>query len=146
MTVSELIILLQSYPKDAIVVNDMGTNNLYTQGQMVLYLKHTSSNYLFRLFTLNDDNVRIPFDLTGPYRYKLVFPTNKGEKITIRPNTDSTDLNLGIGQLVFFISEEYVKQIMAVPATERYFAIMTDVEKSEQMQSTLYEGKVSYYV
>lgn len=24
MTVSELIILLQSYPKDAIVVNDMG--------------------------------------------------------------------------------------------------------------------------
>ena len=35
---------------------------------------------------------------------------------------------------------------MAVPATERYFAIMTDVEKSEQMQSTLYEGIVSYYV
>ena len=134
------------YDATNIVVKDMGTNNLYTQGQMVLYLKHTSSNYLFRLFTLNDDNVRIPFDLTGPYRYKLVFPTNKGEKITIRPNTDSTDLNLGIGQLVFFISEEYVKQIMAVPATERYFAIMTDVEKSEQMQSTLYEGKVSYYV
>ena len=134
------------YDATNIVVKDMGTNNLYTQGQMTLYLKHTSTNYLFRLFTLNDDNVRIPFDLTGPYKYKLVFPTNKGEKITIRPNTDSKDLNLGIGQLVFFISEEYVKQIMAVSAKDRYFAIMTDVEKSEQMTSTLYEGKVSYYI
>ena len=134
------------YDATNIVVKDMSTNSLYTQGQMTLHLQHTSSNYLFRLFTLNDDNVRIPFDLTGPYRYKLVFPTNKGEKITIRPNTENTDLNLGIGQLVFFISEEFVKQIMAVPVQERYFAIMTDVEKAEQMQSTLYEGKVSYYV
>lgn len=47
---------------------------------------------------------------------------------------------------MFFISEEYVKQIMAVSAKDRYFAIMTDVEKSEQMTSTLYEGKVSYYI
>lgn len=134
------------YDATNIVVKDMGTNSIYTQGQMTLYLKHTSSNYMLRLFTMNDDNVRIPFDLTGPYRYKLVFPTNKGEKISISPNVDSTDLNLGIGQLVFFISEEYVKQIMAVSDADRYFAIVTDVDKAEQMQSTLYEGKVSYFV
>jgi hypothetical protein len=52
---------------------------------------------MLRLFTLNEDNIRIPFDLTGPYRYKLVFPTLNGTKIQIRPNTDSGSLNLGIG-------------------------------------------------
>lgn len=31
MTVSELIILLQSYPKDAIVVNDIKRRYLYTK-------------------------------------------------------------------------------------------------------------------
>jgi hypothetical protein len=64
---------------------------------MTLFLKHTSHNYMLRLFTLNEDNIRIPFDLTGPYRYKLVFPTLNGTKIQIRPNTDSGSLNLGIG-------------------------------------------------
>ncbi|MBQ5474768.1 MAG: hypothetical protein IIT65_08685 [Lachnospiraceae bacterium] len=73
---------------------------------MTLYLKHTSHNYMFRLFSLKEDNIRIPYDLTGPYRYKLVFPTLSGQKIQIFPNTDNKDLNLGIGQLIFYITEE----------------------------------------
>lgn len=133
------------YDATNLVVKDMGNNNLYTQGKMTLYLKHTSHNYMMRMFTLNQDNIRIPYDLTGPYRYKLVFPTLSGQKIQIYPNTDSKDLNFGIGQLVFHITEEQVRQIMKVPANQRYFAIMTDTDNKEMVESTLYEGKVMYY-
>ena len=122
----------------------METNSLYTQGQMTLYLKHSSTNYMFRLFTINQDNVRVPYDLTGPFRYKLVFPTIHGGKIEIMPNKDSKDVNLHIGEIVFYITEEQVKRIMGVPANERYFAITTDTDKNNQQISTLYEGKVAY--
>jgi len=64
---------------------------------MTLKLKHSSTNYVFRLFNLNEDNIRIPYDLTGPFRYYLVFPSNDGNKIKIKPNGDSNALNLGIG-------------------------------------------------
>lgn len=137
--------IVSYYDATNLVVKDMGNSNVYTQGQMTLQLKHTSSNYLFRLYTLNDDNVRIPLDLTGPYRYKLVFPTNDGNKVVIYPNTDNSELNFGIGQLVFYITEDQVKRIMNVSQSDRYFAIMTDTDNSDSMQSTLYEGKVSYY-
>lgn len=133
------------YDATNLVVKDMGNSNMYTQGQMTLYLKHSSSNYMFRLYNLNSDNVRIPYDLTGPFRYKLQFPTNDGSKISISPNTDSTSLNMGIGQLVFYITEEQVKRIMNVAVANRYFAIVTDPDNSDEMVSTLYEGKVSYY-
>jgi hypothetical protein len=60
-------------------------------------------------------------------------------------NKDSNDVKLGVGQLVFYITEQQVKRIMAVPAAERYFAITTDTDKNDQQLSTLYEGKVAYY-
>lgn len=138
-------IIRSYYDATNLVIKDMGGTGLYTQGQMTLFLKHTTHNYMFRLYTLNADNIRIPFDLTGPYKYKLVFPTLNGTKIQIMPNTDSGSLNLGIGQLVFHITEEQVRQIMKVPVTQRYFAIMTDTENKDMTESTLYEGKVAYY-
>ena len=128
-----------------LVVKDMGTNALYTQGQMTLYLKRSSTNYLFRLFTLNQDNVRVPYDLTGPFRYLLTFPAVDGSKIKIMPNKDSADVKLGVGQLVFYITEQQVRRIMAVPASERYFAITTDTDNNDSQISTLYEGQVAYY-
>ena len=133
------------YDATNLVVKDMGTNAIYTQGQMTLYLKRSSTNYMFRLFTLNQDNVRVPFDLTGPYRYLLTFPAIDGSKIKIMPNKDSVDVQLGIGQLVFYITEQQVRRIMAVPAEERYFAITTDTDTNDSQISTLYEGKVAYY-
>ena len=95
---------------------------------MTLYLKRSSSNYMFRLFTLNSDNVRVPYDLTGPFRYLLSFPALDGSKIKIIPNKDSEDVKLGVGQLVFYITEQQVRRIMAVPDSERYFAITTDTD------------------
>lgn len=133
------------YDATNLVVKDMETNSIYTQGQMTLYLKRSSTNYMFRLFTINRDNVRVPYDLTGPYRYKLVFPTIHGGKIELMPNKDSTDVNLNIGELVFYITEEQVKRIMGVSASERYFAITTDTDTNDSQISTLYEGKVAYY-
>ena len=93
---------------------------------MNLRLKRSSTNYMFRLYYVNEDNIRIPYDLTGVYKYKLIFPSNSGDKISISPNLDSNDSDLGIGQIVFYINEEQVKRIMQVPVSERYFAIVTD--------------------
>ena len=133
------------YDATNIVISNTGNGTVYTQGQMELKLKRSSTNYMFRLYTLNDDNIRIPFDLTGPYKYRLMFPTNDGGKLYISPNTNSEELNLGIGQIIFYITEEHVKRIMSVPSNERYFAIVTEVENKSQNQSTLYEGNVLYY-
>lgn len=138
-------IIRSYYDATNITIKDMNDSNLYTQGQMTLKLKHSSTNYVFRLFNLNDDNIRIPYDLTGPFRYYLVFPSNDGNKIKIKPNGDSNALNLGIGQIVFYISEQNVKRIMNVSSTDRYFAIVTDSDNNDSNQSTLYEGKVEYY-
>ena len=138
-------IIRSYYDATNITIKDMNDSNLYTQGQMTLKLKHSSTNYVFRLFNLNDDNIRVPYDLTGPFRYYLVFPSNNGNKIKIKPNGDSNALNLGIGQIVFYISEENVKKIMNVSSTDRYFAIVTDSDNNDSNQSTLYEGKVEYY-
>ena len=66
-------------------------------------------------------------------------------KIEIYPNAENSDLDYSIGQLVFYITEEQVTQIMRVPFENRYFAIVADTENSEQQQSTLYEGKVQYF-
>ena len=138
-------IIRSYYDATNITIKDMNDSNIYTQGQMTLKLKHSSTNYVFRLYNLNEDNIRIPYDLTGPYRYYLVFPSNDGNKVKIKPNADSNALNLGIGQIVFYISEENVKRIMNVSSTDRYFAIVTDSDNNDSNQSTLYEGKVEYY-
>lgn len=137
-------IIRSYYDATNITIKDMNDSNIYTQGQMTLKLKHSSTNYVFRLYNLNEDNIRIPYDLTGPYRYYLVFPSNDGNKVKIKPNADSNALNLGIGQIVFYISEENVKRIMNVSSTDRYFAIVTDSDNNDSNQSTLYEGKVEY--
>jgi hypothetical protein len=69
------------------------------------------------------------------------------QQITIKifPNADSENNNLGIGSLVYYISGDIAKQIMNVPDSERYFAIVVDAEGTQAQESTLYEGKVAYY-
>ncbi|MBO6271811.1 hypothetical protein J6O48_03410 [bacterium] len=52
---------------------------------------------MFRLYTLNENNARIPYDLTGPYRYKLIFPTTSSLKIEIYPNVENSNLDYSIG-------------------------------------------------
>ena len=134
------------YNATNLVAKNINTGaTIYTQGQMTLYLNRTNNNYLIQLFNINDDNVRVPYDLTGPYKYKLVFPLNDGSsKLSISPNYDSTKQNLGIGTLVFYISGEQAKQIMNTPSTDRYFAIMTELSGSAAQETTLYEGKVDW--
>lgn len=128
-----------------LVVKDVDTGQMYTQGRMTLRLKHSSSNYMLRLYVLNDDNVRVPFNMAGTALYKLTFPSINGQMITVYPNSDSENNNLGIGSLVFYISAELSKQIMSVPESERYFSLMTDNGDNNAQETTLYEGKVAYY-
>ena len=131
------------YDATDIVISNTGNGTVYTQGQMNLRLKRSSTNYMFRLYYINEDNIRIPYDLTGIYKYKLIFPSSSGDKISINPNIEDENSNLSIGQIVFYINEEQVKRIMQVPVTDRYFAIVTD--NNGVQESTLYEGSVSYY-
>ena len=112
---------------------------------MTLRLNRTNNNYLVQLFRLNDDNVRIPYDLTGPYKYKIIFPIGDGTgRLVIAPNYDNKKQNLGIGTLVFYITGEQAQQIMQVPDASRFFAIMTDINGSAAQETTLYEGKVDW--
>ena len=134
------------YNATNLVAKNIGSGaNIYTQGQMTLRLYRTSSNYLVQLFNINEDNARIPYDLTGPYKYKIVFPLLDGtQKLSISPNSDSTKQNLGIGTLVFYITGDQAAQIMSVPATSRYFAIMTDAKDTSGQETTLYQGNVNW--
>lgn len=131
------------YDTTNLIAKNMGEATEYPQGQMTLRLKHTNSVYRINLFNITNDNIRVPYDLTGPYKYKIVFPNVNGGKISIRPNVDTADQNMGVGTLAFFITGEQAKQIMSVPATDRYFAVMTDVKNAVQ-ETTLYEGKVEW--
>ena len=134
------------YNATNLVAKNLGTgSNIYNQGQMTLYLNRTNNNYMIQLFNISADNVRIPYDLTGPYKYKMVFPIGDGSNtLSIKPNSDSTHQNLGIGTLVFYITGEQANQIMNVPDSVRYFSIMTDVSGTSAQETVLYEGKVSW--
>lgn len=134
------------YNATNLVAKNLGTgSNIYNQGQMTLYLNRTNNNYMIQLFNISADNVRIPYDLTGPYKYKMVFPIGDGSNtLSIKPNSDSTHQNLGIGTLVFYITGEQANQIMNVPDSVRYFSIMTDVSGTSAQETVLYEGKVNW--
>lgn len=123
-----------------------GMADTYSQGKLTMKLTHSGNNYMFRLYTTNPDNTRVPFDLTGVTDYKIVFPLANGTKLQIMANKDSEQTNMGVGTLVFYISTENAKAIMQVPYSERYFSIMTSVPQNPREESTLYEGRTEWYV
>lgn len=126
------------------VVVSSGNNN-YPQGKYTLYLNHTSSNYMFKLYVKTDNNVNVPFDLSGPYTYMLRFPTTSiGDYITLKPHTDAENYNPQMGQLIFYITDTNVRKIMDVPESDRFFSIIINQNDSSN-ESTLYEGKVAYF-
>lgn len=129
-----------------IVIKDDESSQMYSQGKMTLYLKHSGSNYAIRLFTTDDKNVNVPMNLSGQYDYKLVFPSVTGHMIEIFPNKSSDRYNLGIGQLIFFIPKDTATAIMNVPVSERYFAITTHLPNNKADETALYEGHVEFYV
>lgn len=134
-------IIREFYDVTELVAND-GSENIYAQGKMVLYLNHSGSNYLIKLYTLNADNTRVPYDLTGPWKYKLVFPSASGNTISLYPNMDNDKTNYKNGSLSFYISKDNASAIMNVPASERYFSLMIDNAEAES--SVIYEGRVEW--
>lgn len=132
------------YDVTNLVVKDMNSGNIYSQGKMTLSLFRTSSNYAFRLYQISSDNSRVPYNLSGNINYKLVFPSASSGVISIYPNKDSEQYNLQNGQLIFYISQDKANAIMSVPASERYFAITTYVSGVSSEETTLYEGSVEW--
>lgn len=135
-------IIREFYNVTELVVSD-GTNSIYGQGRMTLRLNRSGSNYMIKLFQLNKDNTRTPYDLSGPYTYKMVFPGLNHNTISIFPSLDNINTNLINGSLSFYISGDKANQIMSIPASERYFAIIIDNNGAAE-NSTLYEGKVEW--
>jgi len=82
--------------------------------------------------------------LSGPWKYKLVFPTISGDTIDILANLDNDKTNYGNGSLSFYISKDKASAIMSVPASERYFSLMIDNKETES--SVIYEGNVEWKV
>ena len=136
-------IIREFYDVTELVAND-GSENIYSQGKLTLKLNHSGSNYLIKLYTLNQDNTRVPYDLTGPWKYKLVFPSITGGTIDIFANIDNDKTNYGNGSLSFYISKDNAGSIMNVPASERYFSLMID--NNDTQNSVIYEGKVDWKV
>lgn len=135
------------YNATQLAAKNIGTGGtVYQQGQMTLGLNKSSNNYLIQLFNYNENNIRVPYDLTGPYRYKMVFAAGAegNTTISVSPNGDSREQNLGTGTLVFYITGEQAAQIMECPEEKRYFAVMTDTSGTAGQSSTLYEGKVAW--
>ena len=111
---------------------------------MTLRLNKTGNVYGIQLFLLNNDNVRVPYDMTGAYKYKLVLSTPDG-KTVVYPNQDSQYKNQGLGELYFYISGEVAQNVMNVSSDKRYFAVCTDLgQKAASQETTLYEGKVDW--
>ena len=133
-------IIREFYDVTELVAND-GSNNIYAQGKLTLKLNHSGSNYLIKLYIINKDNTRIPYDLTGPWKYKLVFPSVTGGTIDIFANMDNDKTNYGNGSLSFYISKDNAGAIMSVPASERYFSLMID---NDANNSVIYEGRVEW--
>ena len=134
-------IIREFYDVTELVAND-GSENIYAQGKLTLRLNHSGSNYLIKLYTLNQDNTRVPYDLTGPWKYKLVFPSVTGGTVDIFANMDNDKTNYGNGSLSFYISKDNAGSIMSVPASERYFSLMID--NNDTQNSVIYEGKVEW--
>jgi len=126
------------------IVAGTGDNNIYAQGRMTLRLNHSGTNCRIKLYSLNNDNVRVPYDLSGPWKYKLVFPVINGNTISVYPSLDSEDTNFGNGSLSFYISGDKANSIMKVPASERYFSLMIDNDDAKS--SVIYEGSVEWKV
>lgn len=133
-------IIREFYDVTELVAND-GSQNIYAQGRMTLYLNRTGSNYLIKLYKLNNDNSRVPYDLSGPYKYKLIFPSAAGNTISIYPNLDNDKTNFNNGSMSFYINKENSYAIMNVPASERYFSLVID---NSDRTTALYEGKVEW--
>ena len=88
--------------------------------------------------------------MSGLQEYKLSFPVLNtagtaiaATSLDIFPVTSSIDTNFGAGALMFYINEQQVKQIMAVPNSERIFALMT-YNPGGQDESVIFEGTVQY--
>lgn len=138
-------IIKEFYNVTELVASNGNNANIYAQGKMTLHLNHSGSNYMIKLYMLNKDNVRVPYDLTGPYKYKLTFPGINNNIISILPSADNLNTNLVNGSLSFYISEDKARQIMNVPASERYFALIID-NNGVSENSTIYEGRVDWLI
>lgn len=128
------------YSSDDIVVQQDGS--YYTQGQGTLYLFKVDHNYRFNLYQASQTNTRIPYALSGPYKYVLILPVVDGTSIEIAP-TYSANMNLGSGQVEYKITADQSKRAMAVAESDRYFAIMCKNSNGEK--TNIYQGKLSYY-
>lgn len=135
------------YNSNDIIIQDVNNNITATQGQLTLRLFRSTTDYAFKLYDISSNNTRIPHNLSGPYKYKLIFPTTSGVNLEISPKLDTkeTTTNLGIGSLLFTITDEQVKEIMKVAMNDRYFAIICDSTNLGTNSTTLYEGNVAYY-
>lgn len=137
-------IIKEYYDVTELLASTNETVGTFAQGKMTIKLNHSGTNTLIKLYTINADNTRVPYDLTGPWKYKLVFPTTNSGLLTIYPSMDNSNTNLLNGSLSFYISKENGAAIMSVPASERYFSLMTDNDETES--SVIYEGRVDWKV
>ena len=135
------------YNSTDLLIKDPENDNVYSHGEATLKLYHETHNYQFKLYNMDSNNAQVPYVLSGNYNYYLVLPSVVGNKIKIYPIMSEDSTNLSLGTLMFKITETDVAKVMNLPTEDRYFAIICEGAKNTNAEnSTLYEGKVDYYV
>lgn len=134
------------YDSTNLLLKDPENDNVYSQGEATLKLYHETHNYTFKLYNMDANNAQVPYVMSGNYNYYLVLPSVDGVKIKIHPLMVDGATNLSLGTLMYRITESDVKNVMALPENDRYFAIICEGSKNtDRENSTIYEGKVDYY-
>lgn len=130
------------YDASNIVVSGNGNSDGYQQGGFTLKLFRTDNEYVFNLFTLTSDMIRVPYNLIGPYKHYLVFKSLNDKEILVKP-VSKTDANLGSNAIQFKITASQAEQIMAIDSSERFFSIVSQTDNGSE-RTTLYQGKVDW--
>ena len=112
--------------------------NYYDQGTYVLNLLNSDSLYKFKFVTVNENtNEKHYLDLSGSYNY-IFYTKDINNNIIEIPATNSTNMNLMLGELEFKINSDNVSKMLAVSENNRFFSIM--IKNPDKSLSTLFQG------
>lgn len=115
-------------------------NNVYNQGDGIVYIKDGGSVVKFNFSRIMSDDSKQNVDLSGMFTYRLRFTLTDGNYIDIN-TTNSRNMNTSLGQLEFELSDSITKKIFA-NGTSTFLIQIINPDKSYY---TFYQGKYKPY-
>lgn len=140
VTVNKGQIVNRNYKR---VVNLSKNETVYSQGDGIIKIAPFDNYYLFTIYSeINLEDV--PVDLNNMGDFYLVFKDKKSE-VRIKNFTNTKDINVSSGQILFKISQEDAEKILSLTTDIFYVtsAVITNDSKSDE--TVIYSGKFAEY-